>query len=30
MTKEEKVKKRMEWIDSEERVTVHFFIWSLG
>ena len=30
MTNEEKVKKLVEWIDPEERVTVHFFIWSSG
>ncbi|MDH4369737.1 MAG: hypothetical protein OEV99_07795 [Nitrospira sp.] len=30
MSNEEKVKKLVEWIDPEERVTVHFFIWSSG
>jgi hypothetical protein len=30
MTNEEKVKKLVEWIDPEERVAVHFFIWSSG
>jgi len=30
MTNEEKVKKLVEWIDPEERVTVHFLIWSSG